>query len=84
MRQVGALLVGRPLGRYRNGDLELEAEGQAICSFGDQTHWGVLRAGRRAPVSVLRLHHRSGGFGLLADDGDMNALRARARLQPSG
>jgi len=122
--------IARPLESYRGGDLGLEAEGQAVYNFGDQTHWefnalvaarwyrfpwnhrvettfsvggGLSWATEVPEVEVqlegsseqlmiyghlemtfarphadwavaFRLHHRSGGFGLVAEEGGMNAL----------
>ena len=127
---LATLALSRPLRRYHDDDLGLEAEGQVVYNFGDQSHWefNALLAARwhRFPwndsiattaafggglswatevpevevqlegsserlliywhlettfappgarwAAVLRLHHRSGGFGLMADDGGMNAL----------
>ena len=127
---LATVALAHELGRYHGGDLGLEAEGQVVNNFGDQSHWefnGLLAArwyrfpwndgvattlafgaglswateipevevelegsseqlliywhlemtfaqpGSRWATN-LRLHHRSGGFGLLADDGGMNAL----------
>jgi hypothetical protein len=33
------------------------------------------------PLASIRLHHRSKGFGLMADDGGMNALAAGIRFE---
>jgi hypothetical protein len=127
---LATVALAHPLRRYHEDDLGLEAEGQVVYNFGDQSHWefNALLAARwyrfpwndsvattlafgaglswatevpevevelegaseqlliywhlemtfaqpGAPWAVnLRLHHRSGGFGLLADDGGMNAL----------
>jgi hypothetical protein len=122
--------LSHELGRYHDNDLGLEAEGQVVYNFGDQSHWefNALVAARwyRFPwndsvettlafgigpswatevpevevelegsseqflvywhlemtfarpgsrwAGIMRLHHRSGGLGLLAEDGGMNAL----------
>jgi hypothetical protein len=134
---LATVALSKPLRRYRDGDFGLEAEGQAVYNFGDQSHWefnGLVAArwyrfpwNERVETTVafggglswatevpevevqlegsseqlliywhleatlarpgsrwagtLRLHHRSGGFGLLADDGGMNALCLGLRVR---
>jgi hypothetical protein len=134
---LAALALSYTLDRYREDALSVEAEGQVVYNFGDQSHWEFnALAGSRwhrfpwnesvattmafglglswatevpeveveletsseqlliywmwemtfAPpgsrwAAVIRLHHRSKGFGLLADDGGMNALAAGVRIE---
>lgn len=134
---LATLAVTRTLGRYRRDDLGLEAEGQGVYNFGDQSHWefnalmsarwyrfpwndtmvttmafggGLSWATEVPEVEVVledsseqlliywmwemtfappgacwgasfRLHHRSKGFGLLAEDGGMNALALGLRVE---
>lgn len=59
-------------------EVELEGDSDKLLIY-----WGVeLAVGPpRANWAVsLRLHHRSGGFGFLADDGGMNAVALGARI----
>lgn len=62
-------------------DVEVELEGSSEQLL---IYWHLemtlARPGARW-ATTLRLHHRSGGFGLLADDGGMNALCLGARVQ---
>jgi hypothetical protein len=134
---LAALALSYTFGRYREDALSVEAEGQVVYNFGDQSHWEInAAAGPRwhrfpwnetlattmafglglswatevpaveveletsseqlliywmwemtfAPpgsrwAAVIRLHHRSKGFGLLAEDGGMNALAAGFRFE---
>ena len=127
---LATVALSHVLGRYFDDDLGLEAEGQVVYNFGDQSHWelnallnarwhrfpwnatvettlafgGGLSWATEVPevevelegaseqllvywhlemtftrpgsrwAGTLRLHHRSGAFGLLADEGGMNAL----------
>lgn len=141
-RYVDVYLVAGALSRsyaeYREGALELEAEGQVARYFGDQDHWefnvmpivarwhrfpwsdrvstsaafglGVSYASTLPGVEVeiegeseqflvywmleatagpvdspwaftLRLHHRSVAWGLMADDGGMNAVGLGVRYR---
>jgi hypothetical protein len=130
--------VSRRYARYRDGALQLEAEGQVAYNFGAQDHWefnvvpvvarwsrlpwsarfassiafglGLSYANELPPVEVelegessqfliywvaeltagpldapwavsLRLHHRSVGYGLMGDEGGMNALGIGLRYQ---
>ena len=53
-------------------EVELEGASEQLLLYG---HLEMTFAKPGAPwAATLRLHHRSGGFGLLADDGGMNAL----------
>lgn len=61
-------------------DLEVALEGDSDRLL---IYWAVeLAAGppREHWAVVLRLHHRSGGFGFLADDGGMNAVGLGVRV----
>ncbi len=139
---VDAYLVAAALSRryrtYREGALQLEAEGQVAYNFGAQRHWelnvvpvvarwnslpwwrsriassvafglGLSYATRLPPIEValegessqlliywlaeltagplegpwavsLRLHHRSVGYGLMGDEGGMNAMGIGVRF----
>lgn len=133
---VGAL--SRKYALYRNGALQLEAEGQVAYNFGDQHHWefnvaplmarwlrfpwnhtvattaafglGLSYATEVPEIEVelegeseklliywvaeltagppgaiwsvsLRLHHRSVAYGLLGEEGGMNAVGLGLRFQ---
>ena len=134
---LATLALSHTLARYRENDLGLEAEGQVVYNFGDQSNWefNALLATRwyrfpwnetvattmafglglsyatevpeveveledsseqllfywvwemtfappGAPWGVsLRLHHRSTGFGLMAEDGGMNAIALGLRFE---
>jgi hypothetical protein len=134
---LATLALSYTLDRYRQDALSLEAEGQVVHNFGDQSHWefNALLGSRwhRFPwneglattmafglglswatevpeveveletsseqlliywmwemtfappgsrwAALIRLHHRSKGFGLFADDGGMNALAAGIRFE---
>jgi hypothetical protein len=132
---VAVAALSQVIDRYHHERLSVEAEGQVVYNFGDQSHWefnvaagprwsefpwnetiamtaafqlGLSLASETPAVEVelegdsqqlliywsaeitlgpprgawavlLRLHHRSSGFGLLADDGGMNALALGVR-----
>jgi len=134
---LATLALSYTLARHRQDALSLEAEGQVVYNFGDQSHWefnsllgsrwhrfpwnesvattmafglGLSYATEVPEVEVvlegsserlliywmwemtfapprsrwaasLRLHHRSKGFGLLAEEGGMNALAAGVRFE---
>jgi hypothetical protein len=62
-------------------ELEVELEGDSRQLL---VYWMLeLTAGppRGRWAASLRLHHRSGGFGLLADDGGMNAIGIGVRYR---
>jgi hypothetical protein len=130
--------VARRYATRFDGGLDVEAEGQVVRHFGDQTHWefnavpvvlrwkrfpwsdrvattaafglGLSYATELPPVEVrlegesaewlvywvmevtagpvdsnwavsLRLHHRSVGYGLMGEEGGMNALGLGVRLR---
>ena len=59
--------------------VELEGSSEQLLIY---WHLEMTFAQPGAPWAAnLRLHHRSGGFGLLADDGGMNALCLGARFR---
>jgi hypothetical protein len=137
---LATLAVSRQYAERKQGALTIEAEGQVVKHFGDQTHWefnaipivlrwhrfpwservatsaafglGLSYATELPPVEValegeshqtlvywllemtagpkdarwavsLRIHHRSVAYGLMGDDGGMNAvgLGLRYRLR---
>jgi hypothetical protein len=53
-------------------EVELEGSSEQLLIYW-HLEMTLARPGARW-ATILRLHHRSGGFGLLADDGGMNAL----------
>ena len=53
-------------------EVQLEGSSEQLLLYG-HLEMTFARPGARW-AGILRLHHRSGGFGLLADDGGMNAL----------
>jgi hypothetical protein len=58
-------------------EVELEGDSQKLLIY-----WSAeltLGPPRSAWALLLRLHHRSAGFGLLADDGGMNAVALGVR-----
>lgn len=133
---VAVAALSHEFGRYYDGRMSFEGEGQIGYNFGDQSHWeanvamgprwhafpwndavatsvafglGLSLASEVPEVEIalegeskqllvywsmeltmgpprsnlalsLRLHHRSGAFGLLADDGGMNAVALGARI----
>ena len=134
---LAALALSYTLVRYRDDDaLGVEAEGQVVYNFGDQSHWefnallgsrwhqfpwneslattmafglGLSYATEVPEVEIelegsseqvliywvwemtlgppgarwaasIRLHHRSPAFGLMADEGGMNAIAAGVRF----
>ncbi len=134
---LATLALSHTLARYRQGRLGVEAEGQIVYNFGDQSQWEFNAAlasrwyrfpwndsvattsafglglsyatevpelevaledsseqlliywvwemtfappGARWAASI-RLHHRSTGFGLMAEDGGMNAMAAGIRFE---
>ena len=53
-------------------EVQLEGSSEQLLFYG-HLEMTFARPGSHW-AGILRLHHRSGGFGLLADDGGMNAL----------
>jgi hypothetical protein len=134
---LATLAVSHTLARYHQNDVGLEAEGQVVYNFGDQSNWefnallatrwyrfpwnetvattmafglGLSYATEVPEVEIeledssqqlliywvwemtfappgarwgasLRLHHRSTGFGLMAEDGGMNAIALGLRFE---
>ncbi len=59
-------------------EVELEGASEKLLLY-----WNIdvtLGPPRSSWALLLRLHHRSGGFGLLADDGGMNAVALGVRV----